>query len=248
VATLFKDYRQAKAGPVKAERGALLDDTSLGQDCFAACMGQSGDGRVYAVAGHEATWIVRVDGLETIRRLPESEVVVTAARQEAAMSIGAISPKSNPGLVMETLEDGRRSFRFKADFQKDKKAIGAVSSGSFASNAPATAHCNGIYGAPTVYKFFVPGDLQSIEATAIYGNHADAAAHAYGIRYSLDGTTYNALIEKDSNLAGEVKLDGKVDVPKGTRCVWVSFAGVGNWSITLKQVDVKLIFTTELGR
>jgi len=37
-------------------------------------------------------------------------------------------------------------------------------------------------------------------------------------------------------------------VPKGTRCVWVSFAGVGNWSITLKQVDVKLIFTTELGR
>jgi hypothetical protein len=72
VATLFKDFRQAKAGPSTAERGVLLDDTSLGQDCFAATLCQAGDGNTYVVAGHDSTWIVRVDGLESIRRLPET--------------------------------------------------------------------------------------------------------------------------------------------------------------------------------
>ena len=34
------------------------------------------------------------------------------------------------------------------------------------------AHINGIFGEPTVYKFEMPGDIEAIEAAAVYGNHA----------------------------------------------------------------------------
>ena len=76
VATLFKDYRQGKPGPEKAERGALLNDMSLGDDAWSTTLTQSADGNIYIVGGHDSTWVTRVDGLESIRRLPESIVTI----------------------------------------------------------------------------------------------------------------------------------------------------------------------------
>lgn len=76
VSTLFKDYRQGRPGPATAERGALLNDMSLGDDAWATTLVKSGDGKVYVVGGHDSTWVTRVDGLETIRRLPDRSVEI----------------------------------------------------------------------------------------------------------------------------------------------------------------------------
>jgi hypothetical protein len=76
VATLFKDYRQGKPGPEKADRGAILSDMSLGDDAWSTTLTQSSDGTISIVGGHDSTWVTRVDGLESIRRLPENEVTI----------------------------------------------------------------------------------------------------------------------------------------------------------------------------
>ena len=76
VATLFKDYRQGKPGPEKADRGAILSDMSLGDDAWSTTLTQSSDGTISIVGGHDSNWVTRVDGLESIRRLPESEVTI----------------------------------------------------------------------------------------------------------------------------------------------------------------------------
>jgi hypothetical protein len=76
VATLFKDYRQGKPGPEKADRGAILSDMSLGDDAWSTILTQSSDGTISIVGGHDSNWVTRVDGLESIRRLPESEVTI----------------------------------------------------------------------------------------------------------------------------------------------------------------------------
>ena len=242
VTTLFKDYRQAKPGPAEAERGALLNDMSFGDDAWSTTLTKASDGNVYVVGGHDSTWVTRVDGLETIRRLPESEVVATEERQDAALTAGAVTPASHPQFPVETLADGRKRFVYQADFQKDKKAVDAVSSGTFADRGLAETHTSGIYGAPTVFKFAAPGDIETIEATAVYFNSVDAAPHAYDIHYSFDGREYKPLVEKTSAQPGDVKLDGKNEAPQGTRRVWIRFAGIGNPRLTLKQVGVALTY------
>ncbi|MCU0982354.1 MAG: hypothetical protein MUF25_24625 [Pirellulaceae bacterium] len=242
VATLFKDYRQAKPGPAEAERGALLNLMSFGDDAWSTTLTKASDGNVYVVGGHDSTWVTRVDGLETVRRLPESEVVATEERQAAALTVGAVTPASHPQFPVETLADGRKRFVYQADFQKDKKAVDAVSSGTFADRGLAETHTSGIYGAPTVFKFAAPGDIETIEATAVYFNSVDAAPHAYDIHYSIDGREYKPLVEKTSAQPGDVKLDGKNEAPQGTRRVWIKFAGIGNPRLTLKQVGVTLTY------
>jgi len=242
VATLFKDYRQAMPGPATAERGVLLNEMSLGDDAWSTTLTKSSDGHVYLVGGHDSTWVTRVDGLETIRRLPECEVVATEERQAAALNVGAVVPASHPRFPVETLADGRKRFVYQADFQKDKKAADAVSSGTFADRGLAETHTSGIYGEPTVFKFAVPGDIQTIEVTAVYFNSVDTAPHAYDIHYSFDGRKFKPLVEKTSAQPGDVKLDGRNEPPQGTRRVWIKFAGLGNPRLTLKQVGVALTY------
>lgn len=84
VATLFRDQRQ---GPLwnmpVARRGMLLDGLTLHDENFWPSISQTPDGRVILVDGGR-TSIVRVDGLETIRRIAPAPLVVTAASLEAA--------------------------------------------------------------------------------------------------------------------------------------------------------------------
>ncbi len=78
VATLFRDYRQAQAGPDKAERGVALNHMTLGDDAWTTTLTQSSDGGVYIVGGHDSTWVTRVEGLESIRRLPNRVIEIKA--------------------------------------------------------------------------------------------------------------------------------------------------------------------------
>jgi hypothetical protein len=77
VATLFHDIRTRAnwAAPV-ATRNMEVTDVSLHDENFWPSMTQTADGKLYVVDGAR-TSLVRVDGLEQLKRLPESEVQVT---------------------------------------------------------------------------------------------------------------------------------------------------------------------------
>jgi hypothetical protein len=84
VAELFHDQRQGIlwAMPV-AVRGMLLNDLTLHDENFWPSLTQTPDGKVYLVDGAR-TSLVRIDGLEAIRRLPAQDLAVTAGDLEKA--------------------------------------------------------------------------------------------------------------------------------------------------------------------
>jgi hypothetical protein len=78
VATLFHDVRRGKSWAMPAAgRGMRLNDLTLHDENFWPSIAQTEDGRVYLVDGVH-TSLVRVDGLDDIRRLPGRELSVTA--------------------------------------------------------------------------------------------------------------------------------------------------------------------------
>lgn len=86
VATLFHDVRltdKTWTMPV-ATRGMSLSDITLYDEEFWTTATQTQDGKVYLVAGKSHISIVRVDGLESLKRLPTSNLQVTPELLEAA--------------------------------------------------------------------------------------------------------------------------------------------------------------------
>jgi hypothetical protein len=75
VAQLFQDVRQGRTWS-PAVRGMKLNDVSLHDEAFWSSISQSPDGAVVIIAGF-GSHIVRIDGLETIRRLPPKTMDVT---------------------------------------------------------------------------------------------------------------------------------------------------------------------------
>ena len=86
VSTLFKDTRLAASPywPTPAKRGLLLNDYTLLAECYFPTIMQTTDGKVYLQAGKNRSSIVRVDGLETVRRLPAIDLQVTKEMLEQA--------------------------------------------------------------------------------------------------------------------------------------------------------------------
>jgi hypothetical protein len=84
VATLFQDERTAKRWPNEERRGFEPKDVSLEEECFFPSIQQMTDGRVCLVAGKSFSGIFEITGLDTIRRLPEQELAVTAEHVAAA--------------------------------------------------------------------------------------------------------------------------------------------------------------------
>jgi hypothetical protein len=84
VAQLFQDSRVGKPWSMpKAERGMRLNDVTLHDENFFPTVTQTADGRVYLCDGAR-TSLVRVDGLEGVRRLPAAELRVSADDLAAA--------------------------------------------------------------------------------------------------------------------------------------------------------------------
>ncbi|MBI5383978.1 MAG: hypothetical protein HZA90_04755 [Verrucomicrobia bacterium] len=78
VAELFKDVRRGPSWSMPvAQRGMLLNDLTLHDENFWPSITQTKDGKVYLVDGGRSS-LVRVDGLETIRRLPETSLNLSA--------------------------------------------------------------------------------------------------------------------------------------------------------------------------
>ena len=84
VTTVFHDVRTRPkwAAPV-ATRNMDVTEVSLSDENFWPSMTQTADGKIYVVDGAR-TSLVRIDGLDQLQRLPESEVVVTAADLQKA--------------------------------------------------------------------------------------------------------------------------------------------------------------------
>ncbi|MBE3071175.1 MAG: hypothetical protein IMZ66_13150, partial [Planctomycetes bacterium] len=77
VATLFRDCRLPEAAwsMPQAERGMLLSGVTNSEESFWPSITQTADGRVYLVTNFPS--ILRVDGLETVRRVPAQTLKVT---------------------------------------------------------------------------------------------------------------------------------------------------------------------------
>jgi hypothetical protein len=78
VATLFHDSRTASWAMPAARRDMAVNDASLHEEDFWPAITQLTDGRIYLQVGFNSS-LVEVHGLESIRRLPAFDVVVTAA-------------------------------------------------------------------------------------------------------------------------------------------------------------------------
>jgi DNA-binding beta-propeller fold protein YncE len=79
VATLFKDKSTgANWRMPTAQRNMQLDSLTLGEENFWPTITKTSDEKVYLVDGTRSS-IVRLDGLESIRRLPDSFIEVTVA-------------------------------------------------------------------------------------------------------------------------------------------------------------------------
>ncbi|MHA3772192.1 hypothetical protein ACXR0O_11715 [Verrucomicrobiota bacterium sgz303538] len=77
VSQLFLDSRQGESWSMpKAERGMLLNTLTTHDENFWPSITQTSDGNVYLVDGGR-TSLVRVDGLEHLRRIPEVSIQVT---------------------------------------------------------------------------------------------------------------------------------------------------------------------------
>lgn len=77
VAELFKDVRRGPTWTMPAaQRGMLLNDLTLHDENFWPSLTQTKDGKVYLIDGARSS-LVRVDGLETIHRFPETTVVLS---------------------------------------------------------------------------------------------------------------------------------------------------------------------------
>ena len=78
VGTLFQDSRVAPFWqmPIQ-ERGMRLNDITLGEEAFHTALNQTENGDIYVTAGHNHSSLVKVDGLETIRRFTAPDLEVT---------------------------------------------------------------------------------------------------------------------------------------------------------------------------
>jgi hypothetical protein len=82
VATLFEDMRVGKRWSMPiAQRGMRLDGLTLGDENFWPTMTQTSDGDVYLVDGTRSA-IVRLDGINSISRLPVIDLIITKSNLE----------------------------------------------------------------------------------------------------------------------------------------------------------------------
>ena len=103
VATLFKDNRTVASPywPALARRGMLLDNVSLREECYDSTITQTSDGKVYLQGGKNMTTLIRLDGLDTVRRLDAGTLKLTpelvAQAKQYQVNLSVLGPSSRPG-------------------------------------------------------------------------------------------------------------------------------------------------------
>lgn len=114
VATLFKDTRLDTAPPPpNATRGIDLGATSLGPECFHPSIVRADDGNVYMQAGSTAP-LLRIVGLEGVRRLPDQQITLSAqqlvdAQRDARESAARIASSGTGNTALNVAIDTEAS-------------------------------------------------------------------------------------------------------------------------------------------
>ena len=134
ISTLFKDVRQGRlwAMPV-AERNMNVSELTLHDENFWPSITQTSDGMIYLVDGAN-TAIVRVDNLESIARLPESEITISADDLAKAQSYfvdreAERQKKQGQGVLKVTLRNDAPNVDGKVDDWKDAAWVDIDKSG-----------------------------------------------------------------------------------------------------------------------
>ena len=172
VATLFRDQRQGTLWnmPV-ASRGMWLDGLTLHDENFWPSISQIPDGRIYLVDGVR-TSIVRVDGLETIRRIAPAPLVVTAAslREAAAWRLRAEADRQRQRgseTLRVALADGGPDWAKAEWVTIDKRGVAAY----FDSNSkPYDVQAALALSGDTLYAAFRTGDRELLRNSGALPN------------------------------------------------------------------------------
>ncbi|MEI6520297.1 MAG: hypothetical protein WCO98_09715 [bacterium] len=84
VSTIFRDVRIGRSWSMPiAKRGMLMNDISCSDENFWPTISQTADGNVYVMDGSRVS-LVRLDGLDSIIRLPNSEIKITDVELKSA--------------------------------------------------------------------------------------------------------------------------------------------------------------------
>ena len=118
VSTLFKDCRIASWNAPSAIRGMSVKNLSLNEECFYPSITSTDDGNVYLQGGGR---ILKVEGLDTLKRLPDVKLTLTTAqladaqqfsfeeevKRQAALRNAAALVASIPIVAAEPTVDGK---------------------------------------------------------------------------------------------------------------------------------------------
>ncbi len=213
VATLFQDCRAPTSSWTTrptAERNMSVADLTNGEESFWPSIARTRDGKVYLVSNYPA--IIRVDGLETVRRLPAlplevtPEMLATAAAWHVAAELQRQAvPASEPVLrvalrtVAPTIDGNLADWPDSAFVTIDtrQKATGDWGRRPLKTRAALTVCGDRLYAA------FRTGEPQAIE------NAASTPVNLFKTGGALDlmlGTDPKADPQRRAAVAGDVRL------------------------------------------
>lgn len=212
VAQFFRDVRQGRLWAMpQASRNMDVTDLTLHDENFWPSWTQTADGKIYLVDGAN-TAIVRVDGLETITRLPAVEVTVTAddlARAQAYVleQEAARQSATGRGILRVALRGAAPVVDGKSDDWKDAEWVDVDKSGVpayFNSDSKphdvtaAVAVANG-----RLYAFYRAGEKDLLRNS---GEVAIAPFKTGGALDLMIGTDPKADPKRSRGGAGDVRL------------------------------------------
>ena len=168
VAELFHDVRTGKSWSMPtAERGANVNDLSLHDENFWPSVTTTSDGKTYLVDGGR-TSLVRVDGLDSIRRIAPFDLKITAADLEKSASwLLAREAVRRAEQGSETLDvhvsEGKPDWQSAAWASIDKRGVRA----NFNSNSkPYDVTAALVLGPERLHAAFRTGDKELLKNSA----------------------------------------------------------------------------------
>lgn len=212
VATLFHDVRQGQswAMPV-AQRGMLLNNLTLHDENFWPSITQTADGNVYLVDGGR-TSLVRVDGLDTLTRLPDATLTLTKDDLAQAQTYGIAQEQQRQRQAgRESLAVVLRAEAPAVDGKLDEWATAqwaSIDKRGVAANFNSDSRPYDVRGAVTVagdrlYAAFATGDANLLRNT---GTVANAPFKTGGALDLMIGTDPRAAANRDNPVAGDQRL------------------------------------------
>jgi len=214
VTQLFQDLRTGKPWSMpRAERNMLVNDVSLSGENFFPSLTQTADGNVYIADGAK-TGIVRVDGLNTIHRLPASTLEVTQSQLEQAQGfLKQTEASRQQQLGSQTLEVRIRS-SIPPEWSNPASAFDSLTKGQWAtidsrttnigfSNKPDVAEAAVAIAGDSLFAAFKTTEPNLLRNS---GAVANAPFKTGGALDLMIGADIHASPKREAPVAGDLRL------------------------------------------